>query len=205
MGKNHAALAMALSSVVMTMSISASASAQSLHVALINVAPVIANLDGDSVTLPQGESVVALDADGNATLSDSDSVDFSGGNVTASFISGFQISEDALQVGNVGIISIAGSNVKVGATVIGVWLFDQDNATMSVFLNGNATPAIAQELLKALQYVNPQPIPFGVLRTVRVTVADGDGGVSEANDITISFETECIFGSGFEAGEAGCP
>nr|WED68365.1 hypothetical protein PJ912_21515 [Pectobacterium colocasium] len=46
-----------------------------------NTAPVMSNLNGDSVNFTEGALPISLDAGGNATLTDVDSADFNGGSV----------------------------------------------------------------------------------------------------------------------------
>jgi len=66
----------------------------------VNNAPVITNLDGDAVTFTEDGPAILLDAGGNATVSDSDSPDLDGGNLTVSVIAGGVGSEDMLAIRN---------------------------------------------------------------------------------------------------------
>ncbi len=56
--------------------------------------PVVANLSGDAVSFTEGGSAERLDADGNALVSDDDSSDFGGGNMTVSIVANRVSTED---------------------------------------------------------------------------------------------------------------
>ncbi len=154
----------------------------------VNDAPTITHLNGDSVSFSIGGNAVVLDANGNAALSDIDSANFSGGNVTASITINAENSEDLLQIGSVGNISTSGSNVihtdDVSNSVsIGTFAGGAGGNVLGVALNANATLTRVRDLLSALQY---RDIDAGTLntntRTVRITVNDGDGGSATSAD-----------------------
>ncbi|WP_022948209.1 DUF4347 domain-containing protein [Methylohalobius crimeensis] len=158
----------------------------------VNEAPVLANLDGDSVSHSLGANGVSLDANGDAAVSDVDSPDFDGGNVTASIVANGQAGEDVLAVGNVGAISVTGSNVvhsDGGGTVIGTVSGGSSGNDLVVSLNANATSARVQDLARSIQYANSDPDSVNTAaRTVRITVTDGDGGTetSAHQDVTVN-------------------
>src|SRR5690606_4409333 len=52
----------------------------------VNNAPIITNIDGDAVTFTEGGPAVLIDAGGNATVSDPDSPDLNGGNLTVAIV-----------------------------------------------------------------------------------------------------------------------
>ncbi|WP_105255647.1 Ig-like domain-containing protein [Pseudoalteromonas sp. T1lg75] len=156
-----------------------------------NSAPSIANLNGDSLNTFSG-STVLLDQGTNATVSDSDSADFNGGNLTATITSGEDAAEDLLSVDTSGAVSLsgttAGSNLSVSGTVIGTLANNiaAGNDFVTNF-NANATPARVQTLLRALNYENTDSVsPTTGARNVRVTINDGDGGTSANQDITVT-------------------
>ena len=160
--------------------------------ATINNAPVIANLNADAVNFLTGGSAVVLDNASDATITDADSANFSGGTVTVSITANAQAAEDVVSVGSVGTISTAGSNVvhtDAGGTTIGTFAGGTGGANLVVTLNANATPARVQDLLRALKYSNTDAATLNLAaRTVRVTVNDGDGGnaTSANQDITVN-------------------
>jgi hypothetical protein len=156
-------------------------------------APVIGNLNGDSVTYTEGGGAVAIDAGTAATVADSDNTDFNGGNLTVSITGGGNAAQDILGLSTGGTITLsgstAGSTVSVGGTVIGT-LANNIAAGNNLVINfdGNATPARVASLLAAIQYSNSNADdPTTGARTVRVTVTDASGGFTSAPaDVTVN-------------------
>ncbi|WP_020680921.1 DUF4347 domain-containing protein [Marinobacterium rhizophilum] len=168
------------------------ASGNGITVSNFNAAPVISNLNGDSVSYVEGAGSVLLDSGSNATLSDADSTDFNGGNLTVTITSGENAAEDLLSLTTSGTVSLAGttagSNVSVAGTVIGT-LGNNIAAgnDLVVNFNANATPSHIQVLVRALSYQNSDTTdPTTGARIVRVTVSDGDGGTSANADVTVN-------------------
>lgn len=81
-----------------------------------NLAPVINNLNGDSVTYIEGDLPINLDDGANAWASDADNANLNGGNVTVSIIANRVASEDILSIDNqgteAGMIGVSGSSVS---------------------------------------------------------------------------------------------
>lgn len=156
-------------------------------------APVIGNLNGDSVTYTEGGGAVSIDAGTAATVTDSDNTDFNGGNLTVSITGGGNAAQDILGLSTGGAITLsgstAGSTVSVGGTVIGT-LANNIAAGNNLVINfdGNATPARVASLLAAIQYSNSNADdPTTGARTVRVTVTDASGGfTSSPAEVTVN-------------------
>ncbi|OSQ26931.1 beta strand repeat-containing protein, partial [Thalassospira sp. MCCC 1A03138] len=156
-------------------------------------APVIGNLNGDSVTYTEGGGAVSIDAGTAATVTDSDNTDFNGGNLTVSITGGGNAAQDILGLSTGGTITLSGSTagatVSVGGTVIGT-LANNIAAGNNLVINfdGNATPARVASLLAAIQYSNSNADdPTTGARTVRVTVTDASGGFTSAPaDVTVN-------------------
>ena len=160
----------------------------------VNDRPSLTNLNGDTVTYFVAGTAVTLDDGANVTLTDIDSSDFNGGNVTVSVVANAQIAEDKLQIGTVGAISTSASDVihsDSGGTTIGTFSGGTGGTDLVITLNANATAARTQDLLKALQYVNTDAATTNTAaRTVRITVDDGDGGDSPSTnqDVTVNLQ-----------------
>ncbi|MHA6493530.1 DUF4347 domain-containing protein [Pseudomonas borbori] len=157
----------------------------------INDAPVVGNLDGDSVGVTEGGAAVVLDSGNNTTVTDSDSSDFNGGNLTVSIIANRASGEDVLAIQNQGTgagqIGVSGADVTYAGIVIGTFSGGTGTNDLVVTLNSNATPAAVQALVRNLTYANTNTAdPSTSTRTVRVTVNDGDGGTSSNTDVTVS-------------------
>ncbi|XLM22325.1 sulfurtransferase, partial [Chromobacterium piscinae] len=89
-----------------------------------DAAPVISNLNGDSNTYYAGAGAVRLDTGTAATVTDSDTSNFNGGNVTVHLSANGQSAEDALGISTSGSITLSsgtsvGSTVSVGGVAIG--------------------------------------------------------------------------------------
>lgn len=87
-----------------------------------DAAPVIGNLNGDSATFAEKGGAVKLDTGTAATVTDSDTSSFSGGNLTVHISVNGQGSQDVLGVDTSGMVSLssgtsAGSVVTVGGGV----------------------------------------------------------------------------------------
>ncbi|AQZ35152.1 hypothetical protein BHQ29_18990 [Pseudomonas sp. LPH1] len=157
-----------------------------------NVAPIINNLNGDSTTFTEGGSAVRLDAGSNATVTDADSANFDGGNVTAAITANGTAGEDVLAIHNEGTgagqISVSGSTVSYGGTAIGtISSSGTGGASLVVTLNASANAAAVQALIRNLTYANGNDAaPSTAARTVSITVNDGDGGTSTAAQVTVN-------------------
>jgi gliding motility-associated-like protein len=159
----------------------------------LNTAPVIANLNGDSVTFIEDSSLVLLDANSDATVTDSDSNDFDGGNVNVSIVNNRVNTEDVLSIRNQGTlggqIGTSGLNITYGGTVIGTRTATGGTGSndLVISLNSAATPAIVQALVRNLTYINTNTTePTTTTRSVEVTVNDGDGGTSSGATIDVA-------------------
>ncbi len=154
--------------------------------------PVIANLDGDSVTAPNG-TAVSIDAGGNATVTDADSADFDGGNLTVTRTSG--LSGDFSLTGNgaTGVSAGAtpgtadgtlalGETVYVDGVAVGTVASDgQGGNDLRVDLGGDATPARTQAVIRALQFASSS----AGAHTFDLTVTDA--GASAATSAAAGF------------------
>ncbi|MDD0977135.1 DUF4347 domain-containing protein [Pseudomonas fontis] len=156
-----------------------------------NLAPVVGNLGGDSTVYTEGGSPLVIDAGGNATVTDADSTDFNGGNVTVAIITNRVAGEDLLGIRNegngAGQIGVSGSNVLYAGTIIGTFAGGSGANNLVITLNANANAAAVQALVRNLTYSNANNADIATAaRTVRVTVNDGDGGTSSNADINIA-------------------
>lgn len=156
-----------------------------------NAVPVLGNPSASVISLTEGVSLTTP-IDTNFTVSDADSTDFNGGNLTVTISSGENASQDQLSIDTSGTLSLAGSsagsNVLVDATVIGTL----GNAVAPgndfvVNFNASANPTNVQTLVQALNYTNTggNDVTSGS-RVFTITLDDGDGGVSAPITETIS-------------------
>ncbi|MBV8046418.1 MAG: DUF4347 domain-containing protein, partial [Paludibacterium sp.] len=161
-----------------------------------DVAPVIANLNGDTPTYTAGGGAVHLDSGTAATVTDSDSPNFNSGNLTVHISANGQASEDVLGFATSGGSTVSlsngtnvGSTVTVGSTAIGVIASNGNGVNghdLIVSLNGSATPTLVTTLVDALTYNDSAGSPNLATRTVQVTVNDGHGQTSSIASIALS-------------------
>ncbi|MBB4284820.1 DUF4347 domain-containing protein [Roseospira goensis] len=151
--------------------------------------PVIGNLDGDSVTAASG-ATVAVDAGGDATVTDADSADFDGGTLTVTRTGG--LSGDfglgtGVTSGGDGTIA-AGETVAVGGTNIGTVTTDGQgtNDLVITFTSTDATPAAVQTLLRALEYAGSQAGAHPFAATI--TDAGANAATSTPAAFTVTVE-----------------
>lgn len=159
-----------------------------------NNAPVVANLSGDSLIYTEGVGQAVLDQGTALSVTDVDSADFSGGNLTVTITSGEDGAEDTLSFITTGAVTLSGmtsgSNVSVSGTVIGTL---GNNITagedLLVNFNSNATIARVQTLLQNISYEDIDiDNPTTGARNVRVSVNDGDGGTSSNADVAVTVQ-----------------
>ncbi|MCP4047285.1 MAG: DUF4214 domain-containing protein, partial [Gammaproteobacteria bacterium] len=158
-------------------------------ITVANTAPVVSAIDGTNRQFLVGDGALSLDPNGNASIADTSSANFDGGNVTVTIITNPSAGEDVLTVGTIGSISTTGSNVNHGGTTIGTLAGGTGGAPLVITLNSDASVARVQDLVHALQYDNTNIAAPSLLdRTVRVVVNDGDGGSDTSNnsDITVN-------------------
>ena len=152
-----------------------------------NVAPMISDLNGDNPTFTEKGGAVKLDTGSAVTVTDGDSPDFNGGNVTVRITANGQYSQDALGIDTSGTVALSsgtsvGSVVTVGGVAIGVIAGDGVSGhDLVISFNSNATPARVSILVAALTFNNGSSDPGTASRTVNFSVNDGHGGSSSGN------------------------
>ncbi|MFK8401434.1 DUF4347 domain-containing protein [Pseudomonas sp. BGr12] len=156
-----------------------------------NADPVLGGLNGKTASFTEDSGPTLIDAAGLATVSDSDSANFDGGQLRVAITSGQQSLEDVLGIRNQGTaagqISVSGANISYGGVLIGTYTGGIGGSNLVVTFNSAATAAAAQALVRNLTYVNSNGLdPNTATRTISVTVSDGDGGTSAASNVTLS-------------------
>lgn len=148
--------------------------------AINNAVPVIANLNGDSFIYLENSGTVKIDVGQNATVTDTDSTDFSGGNLTVQIITNYQSgtdTQDSLNIVNdgtgAGQIGISGTNVTYGGTTIGT-VAGNGTGTLVVSFNAASTPAAVQALVRNIGFNHDGNNPAALVRTVQFRLNDGD-------------------------------
>ncbi|WP_256205189.1 MULTISPECIES: DUF4347 domain-containing protein [unclassified Pseudomonas] len=156
-----------------------------------NADPLLGGLNGKTASYTEGSSATLIDATGVATVTDSDSANFDGGQLRVAISSGGQSLEDVLGIRSQGTgageIGVSGANVTYGGVVIGTYSGGSNGTNLVVTFNAAATAAAAQALVRNLTYVNSNGFdPGTTTRNISVTVTDGDGGTSASATVALS-------------------
>ncbi len=139
-----------------------------------------------AIQFTEGGSPVALDQGSDATVADIDSADFNTGTLTVAITAGGASAEDVLSIGNVGPITTGVGTVLHSGTQIGTFTGGTGGSPLVITLDGDATPATTQALVRALQYSNSNNAnPSTAARTIGLTLTDGDGGTSSTSFVTV--------------------
>ncbi|TFI58329.1 hypothetical protein E2493_10095 [Sphingomonas parva] len=150
-----------------------------------NQPPVIANVQGNSVTFTEGDSAVKIDALSDATVSDVDSSNYNGGSLTVSISAGKNAGQDELGIDDSGSIDITAGIVSIGGvnfgTVTGGGAGGGD--LVVTFNSVNADDVRVQTLIRALTFYNSGGnAPAGGARTISTTLVDGGGRANSGDD-----------------------
>ncbi|HEX8481468.1 MAG TPA: Ig-like domain-containing protein [Allosphingosinicella sp.] len=155
---------------------------------MANIAPDV-DLNGDaagndvSLGYDEGEPLILI-APG-ATVGDPDSADLDQGRLIVSFAAG-GTGDDQLRIAS-GAFAVEESDLYYQGLLIGTVSGGTDGSTpLVVRFNSNATPAIAEALIRAIGYVNFSGAPVPGDRQVTFRLTDGDGGTSIVRTATIA-------------------
>lgn len=148
--------------------------------------PVIANF-ADTLNYTVGSVARIIDQGTAATVTDGDSADFDTGVLTVSGVGTGDVIQIRNQGTGAGQIGISGQNVTYGGTVIGTYGGGLVS-TLTVTLNANSSAEAVSALLQNLTYRN-DVAQSGTVRTLTVTLSDGDGNTSAPVHLSINATT----------------
>lgn len=160
--------------------------------AALNEAPLLAFPSG-VLDYDPGAGPVPLDP--AAQVSDSDSVDFNGGELLVT-ISDTCVSASTLSIVSGNGIAVFGTNLKYAFQTIGAFDYDAELGALQIVFFAAATPAIAQSVARDIVYGSNDSGPK--LCTAEASISDGDGGTSPTVTKDIDIGT-LIFRDGFES------
>ncbi len=153
---------------------------QTINVVPVNDRSVIAVVPATNSYVENGTPVILAPA---ATVTDVDSPNYLGGNLTVRYLAG-GTADDRLGIRNegfgVGQIGIAGLSVLYGGQTIGTFTSTSGVGTtfLRVFLNVNATAERTRALVRNITYSNVSDNPSTTNRTIEFLLNDGAGGTS---------------------------
>ncbi len=157
-----------------------------INVQAINVAPVV-TLPTAAVAWTEHASPSLIDT--AATVSDSDSASFNGGTMVVTLTTA--VVGDDLSIRNVGVgagqVSVSGNTILVSGVSVGSFVGGADVTPLTINFTAQGTPAIAQAILREIQFQHAGQFIAVETRTVTVTVSDGiDPSVAASSLITLS-------------------
>ena len=152
---------------------------KTVQIVSTNDAPVINAFD-TAVTYVENGVPVVLDT--NATVVDTDLLDFEDGVLTVSLIANGS-ADDRLEIRNQGVganqIGVNVDEVTFGGVVIGTFSGGTSGSEpLEILLNVSANQAAVQALVRNLTFRNVSESPSTLVRTVEMQLTDGDGGSS---------------------------
>ena len=170
-----------------------------LAITPVNDAPVIANLQDDTITATENTNTQPFyDLGQNAVITDADSANFNGGSLTVAVTGGLVVNADRVALIQNGIVTLtssdgyANSTVLVNGVVVGtVQNAYQTNNLVINFTTDDATAARVQAVLRQIAYVNTSDNSTAGTRTLTTTLIDGDGtanGGSDRNSYTTTVD-----------------
>uniref|UniRef100_UPI0035B2446B cadherin domain-containing protein n=1 Tax=Zoogloea sp. TaxID=49181 RepID=UPI0035B2446B len=154
---------------------------------LYAAAPVV-TLTSNSGTYVENATAIY---DAGATVTDSDTSVFTGGQLIYQ-ITANGTATDELGIQNQGTgagqIGLSGTNVTYGGTTIGTYSgsFGNGSTPLTVTLNGNASVAATQALVRAVTYRDTSDAPSALTRTLSLTLSDGTGMTSTPATISLA-------------------
>ena len=144
-----------------------------------SIPPVIGAFDTTATFTENGAAVIL---DTNATLTDSDSLDFIDGIMTVSIIRNSEASDRLLirnQGSGAGQIGVAGNQVTYAGNPLATFAGGTSgDAPLVITFGAGGSKVAAQALLRNLTFSNVSDSPSTLPRTVQGMLTDGDGGES---------------------------
>ncbi|MDB5390895.1 MAG: alkaline phosphatase, partial [Planctomycetaceae bacterium] len=150
--------------------------------------PPVITLSGGALNYVNSAPATAVDA--AATVSDSDSPNFSGGKLSVTFTQGTSTSNQ-LSLLSTGGITLSGKNVLFNGHKLGRLTLGSTSLSVS-FSDTTATPAAAQALVRAIAFGTTIANTNLADRVLSFRLTDGDGGSSELVTKTIHVGSQPI-------------
>jgi ELWxxDGT repeat protein len=138
----------------------------------VRSAPPAFSFSTTDVVFTEGQAPAPLTPD--AILTDADTSVFVGGQLTISIVN--PKAGDEIRMAGSSLIVQVGSSVQYLNIGIGTTPPTISKTTLTVKLNLNATTSRVQELLRAVAFFSGSESPSSAVRSVRMTLTDGEGG-----------------------------
>ncbi|MBF0445693.1 MAG: DUF4347 domain-containing protein, partial [Magnetococcales bacterium] len=146
-----------------------------------NFAAVFTNVSGATLDYTEDDGAVAINQDGDFTVTDSDSWNFDDGSLTIAITGNHDTSEDILAIVNQGTgageIGVDGSDVTYEGDIIGTYTGGTGANDLVITFDWQATATAVTALLQNISYENSDlENPTAGDRTITWTLDDGDTG-----------------------------
>jgi ELWxxDGT repeat protein len=138
----------------------------------VRSAPPVLSFSTTDVIFTEGAAPAPLTPD--AILTDVDTSILVGGQLTISIVN--PKAGDEIRIAGSSLIGQVGSSVQYLNIGMGTTPPTISKTTLTVNLNLNATTSRVQELLRAVAFFSGSDSPSSVVRNVRITLTDGEGG-----------------------------
>lgn len=154
-------------------------------------APVIGNVNGNTVSYAEGAAYVLLDDGSNATVTDADSANFAGGKLTVQVTANRVDGQDVLFIRDQGnganLITVSGASILYNGLVIGTFTGGSNGNPLVVSFTSNANPTTVSALVQNVAYRNSNTVdPTTTQRSVSISMDDGAGGNSAMSVVTLN-------------------
>ncbi|WP_419194997.1 cadherin domain-containing protein, partial [Novipirellula herctigrandis] len=156
-----------------------------------NDIPVVADLDGDTLTYNEADGAVLLDQGTAAAVSDVDSANFDGGTITVDITAGGDSAEDVFGILHEGIsagqVAVSTNDVLYENVLVGSFSGGSGGSPLVITFNASATAETVTQVLNNITYENIDTVtPTTTTRSVSIVVTDGDGGTSSTISTSIN-------------------
>jgi Cadherin-like domain/Bacterial cadherin-like domain/RTX calcium-binding nonapeptide repeat (4 copies)/Bacterial Ig domain len=152
-------------------------------VAAVPDAPLVANLQGDTVSFTESGALFSapLDVGLDALVTDADSTNFNGGTLNIA-VTGGVAAEDFIYFNNNNPafgLTFSGNTISQGGVAFATFDAPSSSRTFTFLNNGSATAERVTQLIRSLSYFNNNSYnPSEGVHTVTYMLTDGSGGTS---------------------------
>jgi hypothetical protein len=162
----------------------------SLKVFAVNDDPTFVFNSANTLTYVEDQGLWSIFS-GNIQLSDPDSIDFNNGQWTLDWVSG-QSLDDQWSVMSSGNFSVIGADISYLGQPFAKILKQNsgDSIAQIQWLSALCKPETIIEFMKNVIYQNDSQKPDTKLRNLKMTISDGDGGLSKA--VSFAFKCEAV-------------
>jgi len=168
-----------------TLNIASAITTSDTNYAALSIAKIqITVVDNEAlISLPTGDAIYGLGTpsmviDGRATITDTDTAVYQNGSLTLTLANGTLGDRVALRTND--NINFSGNEVSYNGNVIGQFTGGSDLTPLVFSLNGNATKASVQELIRAITFETPTNTTSFATRVLTVALNDGLGAITTA-------------------------